>query len=373
MKKIRTAVVGIGFVGIAHIEAIRRLGNVEVVAICSRNNVQQKAKDLFVEHSYTNYKLMIDEQCLDFIHICTPNNTHFEIAKYAIAKGVNIMLEKPMTFNSDEAKELFTLAKEANIIHAVNFHNRLYPACAYIKDIISKGTLGEVISIHGMYVQDWLLYDTDYSWRLNVEESGSTRTIADIGSHWIDLVEYMSGLRVEAVLADFKTVYPIRKKAVGDVQTFSTVKAEAYEDIKIETEDIASLLFRLSNGAIGNAFFSQMCAGKKNKIELLISGTKATVEWSLDTHSNVTVGYRDKPSKVIPKDHLMMKNVSGMFDYPAGHTEGYPDAFKQVFKQIYSNVEKPSYASFYDGYRQMVINEKIYESAKLESWVSIND
>ena len=371
MNKIRTAIVGIGFVGVAHIEALRRLGNVEIVAICDTNNSLKKAKKLFVEYAYTSYQKMINEQQLDFIHICTLNNTHFDIAKYAMSKGVNVVLEKPMTFNSNEAIELVKYAKDKNLITAVNFHNRLYPACAYIKDIISKGDIGEVITINGMYVQDWLLYDTDYSWRLNSEESGDTRVVADIGSHWIDLIEYMSGLNIVSVLAEFKTVYPIRKKAVGDIETFSTEKSSKYENVKIDTEDIASLMFRLSNGAIGNALFSQMCAGKKNTIEILISGSKSSIQWSLDNHENVILGHRDKSSEIIIKDYNLMNNQSTIFDYPAGHTEGYLDAFKQVFKQIYNNTKSPLYASFYDGYRQMVINEKIYKSAKLRKWVDI--
>lgn len=371
MDKIRTAVIGTGFVGVAHIEALRRLGNIEVVAICDTNDIKNKAKELFIDLSFSDYKKMLDEVKLDFVHVCTPNNTHYAISKYAMNKNVNVVLEKPMAFNSDEAKELYILSKEKNLICGVNYHNRLYPACAYIKDIISKDELGDIISINGMYVQDWLLYETDYSWRLNSDESGSTRTVADIGSHWVDLIEYMSGLEIVSVLAEFKTVYPTRKKAIGNVETFSTAKAKKYEDISIDTEDIVSLMFRLSNGAIGNALFSQMCAGKKNKIEVLISGTKSSVEWSLDKHSDVILGHRDKPSEIITKDHLLMSSVSNMFDYPSGHTEGYPDAFKQVFKDIYNCVKNPSYASFYDGYRQMIINEKIFESAKTNSWIDI--
>lgn len=371
MKKIRTGVVGTGFVGIIHIEALRRLGNIEVVAICDRDDAIEKAKDLFVDFGYTDYKKMIDEQNLDFIHICTPNITHFEIAQYALLNDVNVLLEKPMTFNSDEAKELVNLASQKNLVCAVNFHNRLYPACAYIKDIINSGELGEVISINGMYVQDWLLYDTDYSWRLNSKESGSTRTVADIGSHWIDLVEYLSGLKVVSVLAEFKTVHPIRRKAVGDVESFSVVEAKEYQEFKIDTEDIATLMFKLSNGAIGTALFSQMVAGKKNKIDVLIAGTKASAEWNLENHEEVIIGNRKKPNEIVKKDNLMMHKFSELFDYPSGHLEGYPDAFKQVFKQVYSNTDKPLYASFYDGYRQMVINEKIYESAKLRAWVDI--
>jgi predicted dehydrogenase len=373
MKKYRTAVIGVGFVGVVHIEALRRLGNVDVIAICDANSVEKKAKELFIENTYTDYKKMIDEQNLDFIHICTPNNTHYEIAKYAIRNNVNILLEKPMTFTSDEAKELSELISEKGLIGVVNFHNRLYPACAFMKDMIHKDDIGEIISVNGMYVQDWLLYDTDYSWRLNKEESGSTRTIADIGSHWIDLVEYITGQHVKSVMADFKTVFPVRKKAVGNVESFSTILADEFSEYPIETEDIATLLFRLENGAIGSALFSQMVAGKKNQIELLISGKKASVEWKLDSHEDVMIGYRNKPSELLKKDFLLMNNVSNMFNLPAGHTEGYADAIKQVFKDVYNNDGKRSYATFHDGYRQMLINEKIYESALRNVWVDIKE
>ena len=221
MKKVRVAVVGIGFVGLVHIEALRRLGNIEVVAICDSHDVEKKGNDLFIENTYTDYMKMIDRENLDFIHVCTPNNSHFEIAKYAMNKNVNIVLEKPMTYTIDEARELYYLEKEKELICAVNFHNRLYTAPAYINSVIKKDEIGEVTSVTGYYIQDWMLYDTDYSWRLNVEESGKTRVIADIGSHWIDLVEYMTGLEVHEVFADFKTVYETRRKAVGHIESFS--------------------------------------------------------------------------------------------------------------------------------------------------------
>ncbi len=371
MKKIRVAVVGVGFVGLLHIEALRRLGNVEVVAICDSFNAQKRGRDLYIENTYTDYEEMIDKEKLDFIHVCTPNNSHFEIAKYALNKNVNIVLEKPMTYTIDEAKELYYLSQEKKLICAVNFHNRLYPAPAYIHNIVKKGDIGEVTSVTGYYVQDWMLYETDYSWRLIVEESGKTRVIADIGSHWIDLVEYTTGLEVDEVFADFKTVYETRKKAVGHIESFSTDAADEYEDIPIDTEDIATLLIRFNNGAIGSAIFSQSVAGKKNNIEVLISGTKATAEWSLTNHSDVKIGHRFKPNETITKDFILMKELAGTFDYPAGHTEGYADAFKQVFKQVYNGNSLGLYATFYDGLRQMIINERIYESAKTSSWVKI--
>jgi predicted dehydrogenase len=257
------------------------------------------------------------------------------------------------------------------LINAVNFHNRLYPANIFIKDYVSKGNVGEVFSISGHYVQDWLLFDTDFSWRLNSKESGSTRAVADIGSHWMDLVEYMTGEKITEVFAEFKTVYPKRKKAVGEMKTFSSNEANEYELKDIDTEDIAIVMFRFSNGSIGNVVISQMGAGNKNNLEVFISGTKASVRWSLNDLENVNIGFRNQPNQVITKDHGLMKVSIGAIDYPAGHTEGFPDAIKQVFKQVYQQPENKNYANFEAGLRQMILCEKIFESAKTSKWVRV--
>jgi len=373
MKQKRVAVVGIGFVGILHIEALRRLGNVDIVAICDHHDILNKSKNLFIDNLYDDYKKLIDLEKLDYIHICTPNNSHFEIAKYALNKEVNVILEKPMTYSIEEARELYYLSKEKNLICAVNFHNRLYTAPAYIKQICKQNSLGEITAITGYYIQDWMLNETDYSWRLNISESGKTRVVADIGSHWIDLVEYMTGLEVEEVFADFKTVHKTRKKAVGHTTSFSSTLASNYEDIEINTEDIASVLVRFNNKAIGNAMFSQSFAGKKNNLEVIIAGKESTATWSLTNQSDVIIGHRFKPNEVITKDSTMMKELTDTFDYPAGHIEGYADAFKQVFKQVYGTSNLNLYASFYDGLRQMIISEKIYESAMTQTWVKIGN
>ena len=371
MKKFKTAVVGSGFIGVAHIEALRRLGNVEVVALCDMYGAEKKASENHIDLAYSDYKKLIDEVDLDFVHVCTPNDTHFAIAKYALEHNVNVVLEKPMTFTVNEAEELVALAKEKNLINAVNFHNRLYPANIFIKNYIKENNIGDVISINGNYIQDWLLYDTDYSWRLNSKESGSTRAVADIGSHWMDLVEYLTGESIVEVFAEFKTVYPKRKKAIGEIKTFTTNENAEYELKDIDTEDIAMVMYRFSNGAIGSVTISQMGAGKKNCLDVFISGTKASIKWGLEDLENVFVGYRDRPNEVITKDYTLMKTSRGAIDYPAGHTEGFPDAIKQVFKQVYQQPENKNYAHFTDGLRQMILCEKIYESAKNSKWVRV--
>jgi len=371
MKKYNTAIIGTGFIGVAHIEALRRLGNVDVVALCDTVNAKKKADENYIENSYTDYQTMINELDLDFIHICTPNNTHYKIAKYALESNINVVLEKPMTLDLEEAKELYSIAESKKLVCVINYHNRLYPACAYIKREIEKGRIGEVISINGVYAQDWLLYDYDYSWRLNRNESGKTRAVADIGSHWIDLIEYLSGIKVSAVFADFKTIHPNRKKPTGESLAFSKEKSSSHELVEIDTEDMANILFRFENGAIGNLFVTQMSAGIKNRIDVLISGKEASVEWKLETHEVVKFGYRDKPNEVVQKDTLLMSEVSNLICYPSGHTEGFPDAFKNVFKQAYNQPKDKNYATFKDGLRQMILNERIYESAQTGSWFDV--
>ena len=371
MKKYKTAVVGAGFIGVAHVEALRRLGNVSVVALCNRSNSEKKAKELYIENNYKDYKKMIDELDLDFIHICTPNNSHFNIAKYALENDINVVLEKPMTFNVKEAKILTDLAKDKQLINVINFHNRLYPTNIHIKNMIKANEIGDIISINGVYLQDWLLFDTDYSWRLNSNESGLTRSVADIGSHWMDLVEYLTGLKIKSVFAEFKTYYNKRKKPLGKTESFSTKVNKDFKEFNIDTEDIALILFRFNNGAIGNVTISQMSAGNKNNLSVNISGTKASINWSLTDLENIKVGYRDRPNEIIPKDFLITNDAINSIDFPSGHIEGFPDSIKHVFKEIYSKTKIKHYATFKDGLRQMIICEKIYESAKNNKWIDI--
>jgi predicted dehydrogenase len=378
MKRVRSAVIGIGFIGAAHIEAIRRLGYADIVAICDPMDAEKKAERVSVEKSYRDYTMMLDELELDFVHICTPNASHFPIASYAIGKGVNVILEKPMTLTTEEGKTLVKLAEEKGLVAAVNFHNRFYPATHHLKEKIKKDDLGRIISVSGCYVQDWLLFETDYSWRLESSVSGATRAVADIGSHWVDLAEYTTGLKVTEVMADFQTVYPERKKAVGQNLTFSNKKAEAYENVPIDTEDIASVLFRFDNGATGCCFISQMFAGKKNRIHLMVGGTESSAEWNLENQEELILGYRQKGNENLTKDAgLMGGEAAGLIAYPSGHPEGFPDAFKQGFDQIYRKFLEPEtptfFADFTVGLREMKVCDAIHRSAREQRFVKVEE
>jgi predicted dehydrogenase len=378
MRKFRAGVIGVGFVGVAHIEAIRRLGNVEVIALASRDDMGLKAESLNVPYSFSDYKQMIDTMELDMVHICTPNNTHYEIAMYAMQHGVHVLCEKPMTTDVEEAAVLAQTAKQKGLINAVNYHNRFYPVTHHLRQIIKEGQLGEIFTIHGGYIQDWLQYETDFNWRLISSASGKTRTVSDIGSHWLDLVEYITGLRIVEVFANFNTFYKSRKRSLKALETFSSAKplSPEYENVDIDTEDFASILLRFDNGAMGNVLVSQMFAGEKNKISVFIGGSEMSAQWDSNDINNIILGRRDEPNLLLTKDPRLLHPASKeLSSYPGGHAEGFPDAFKQAFKQIYASIDDPSirkdYATFEDGSRQMLMCERIYESAHTNKWVKI--
>ncbi|MDR7869292.1 MAG: Gfo/Idh/MocA family oxidoreductase [Tissierellaceae bacterium] len=378
MKNFRTGVIGTGFIGVAHVEALRRLGFVDVVAIAAPNSAKEKAEAMGISHYFTDYREMIDTMALDVVHICTPNNTHYEMAIYALQQGVNVVCEKPLSCTVEEAKEMLEVANKNDLVHAVNFHNRFYPMTYEIKEMIKTGTIGNIFTIHGGYIQDWLLYDTDYNWRLQSKESGKTRAVSDIGSHWMDLVQFVTGTKIIEVFAEFKTVHPVRKMPMKPVEAFAKTKfrEEDYKDFNIDTEDFAAILLRFSNGAVGSVVVSQVFAGKKNKMNLFIAGSKKSVEWDADDHSNLIIGNREKANEVLTKDPSIVSNTTrGIISYPGGHSEGFPDAFKQNFRQIYNYISdrsKPKeFANFEDGLYQMIVNQSIYESAKLGKWIKI--
>lgn len=379
MKKFRVGIVGIGFIGAVHIEQLRRLGNVDVVAITDSINAQQKAEQYFVPKGYNNFKDMINNENLDCIHICTPNNTHYEIAMYAMKNDVNVVCEKPMTCTVEEAQEMSDYAKEHGLVNAMNFNCRFYPLVYQMHSMVKKGDLGDVYTIHGGYLQDWLFFDTDYSWRLDPKASGKSRAFADIGSHWIDMVEFITGLKAVEVLADFEIFHKTRKKPLKAIDTYSgmTLKPEDYEEVEIETEDYATVLFHMNNGAHACCNISQVFAGRKNSMTVSVSGSKCSLSWDSEKSNSLWIGRRDDFNGEVAKDpSLLNEDTSKVISYPGGHVEGFPDTFKQNFKKIYAAIagskDDKVYATFNDGLREMQLCDKVIESAQKRCWISLD-
>lgn len=373
----KAAVIGAGFIGAAHVEALRRLGNVEIAALCDAFGAEEKAEQMNIPRAYSDYRKMLDELELDAIHICTPNHTHYEIAKCAIEHGVNFICEKPFTTTLEQAKELVALAEEKHVKGMVNFHNRIYPMTNQIHQMVKSGELGRIFSIHGEYVQDWLQFETDYSWRLESNQCGPIRAVADIGSHWMDLAEFVSGTRVRRVCASFSTVYPVRKKPTGKVETFGSAGADAsYVDVPIDTEDQAAILFEFENGAIGTLMVSQVFAGRKNTMVINVAGSKKSAMWTSEDLNNLLIGYREKPNEIMAKDPgLLSRPSAANSSYPGGHIEGFPDAFKHAFRQFYASLSgegEYDYATLRDGLRETQLCEATLRSAQTGGWVDVS-
>lgn len=367
VRRIKAAVIGVGFIGEAHIEALRRIPYVDVVAIVDGVGIQEKAERLGVPAGFEDYKEMIEVCKPDCIHICTPNFLHKEIALYAFEKGVNVVCEKPMACDAKEAQEMVDAAKKSGLVNAINFHNRYYPIPYQMRNMVKNGELGQVFNVQGGYLQDWLQYETDFHWKILSAKCGKTRATADLGSHWIDLAEYVTGQKVKEVFAEFKTVYPTRKQTTP----------EGVVDVPIDTEDFSCIMLRFDGGAIGNAVFSAVFAGKKNQTVLQVAGSKKSLEWDNEKVNDLLIGQRSGPNGLLTKDpSLVDSSTASVISYPGGHAEGFPDAFKQNFNAIYNAIRgiepQNPFATFEDGLHAMKICDKLYESAQTGTWVSVD-
>jgi len=381
-EKIKVAVAGVGFIGPVHIESLRRTGIVEVTALFHpiRAEAAEKAEVLGIPTFFDDYETLIKNGDFECVHICTPNNLHFPMARQALLAGKHVVCEKPLATTVAEARELIELAEQKKLVHAVNFNIRYYPLVRQMKRMRETGDIGPIHSIQGNYLQDWLFFATDYNWRLEPDKSGESKAIADIGSHLIDLIEYVSGLEISEVMADFSTVHPIRKKPLKPIETYSgkLLEASDYEDVPIATEDYASVLLRFKGGCKGTVTVSQVAAGRKNRLSLEISGSNQSLAWNSEQPNELWIGKRNDPNAVMMRDPALVDvSVRNIISYPGGHNEGFGDTTKQLFKEIYQAVrmgkqpEHPTYPTFRDGLRELLLCERIVESNRKQTWIMV--
>ena len=382
MKKIKVGIIGTGFSANAHIEALRRIPGVEVVGIAGScfEKAKKAAEGLHIRKVYETYTQLIRDNEIDVIHNCTPNFVHFEINKEVLLSGKHLLSEKPLAVNSKESDELKQLALESNALSAVCFNYRHYPLVIQAKEMIKNNDLGRIHVIHGGYLQDWLLYNHDFNWRLSSEKNGKSRAIADIGSHWCDTLQYILGKKIVKVLADLKTVHPVRLKSKTVTSTFSQADDLETEEIPINTEDYGSVLVHFEDGIQGVFTVSQVSAGRKNKLYFEIAGAETTIAWDQEEPNKMWVGKRGEPNRELVRDScLLYTAASKMTHYPGGHQEGWSDGLKNLLIDFYSSIEcgeksqvDRDFATFEDGHRIMKIIEAILESHEKKTWVSIN-
>ncbi|MBV8906489.1 MAG: Gfo/Idh/MocA family oxidoreductase, partial [Acidobacteriia bacterium] len=307
-----------------------------------------------------------------------PNVDHFPQASAALDAGKAVLCEKPMTTTVDEARRLVSSAQAKNAVDGVQHNLRYYPVVQQIRQMIANGDLGDILIVQGTYSQDWLLYDTDWNWRVDTKENGQLRVMGDIGSHWMDMIQHLTGLPITAVCADLATFHKTRKRPKGSVETFTGKKGQAgdYEVFPVDSDDFGAVLVHLGEKARGAFTVSQMSAGRKNRFSFEIFGTKAGVAWNQEAPDALWIGHRNEPNQVIIKDASLFYPAAAKFaDLPGGHSEGYDDSHKQVFKNFYARVADPSlpidYPTFEDGLRGMILLEKVAESSAKKSWIEV--
>jgi predicted dehydrogenase len=369
IREIKAAVVGTGFIGVVHVEALRRLG-IEVTGIVgsSPERAAEKARDAGLPAPYPSFEAMLADPAVEVVHLTTPNHLHFEQVRDVLAAGKHVVCEKPLGMNSEETAELLRLAEESGLVHCVNFNIRFYAQNQAARARVQAGELGDVRLISGGYLQDWLLLDTDWNWRLDPAAGGSLRAVGDIGSHWLDLVTFVTGRHVEAVMADLTTFVGVRKQPTGPVETFSGTAAGETVDTVMETEDAAGILLRLTGGARAVVTVSQVSAGRKNRLSWEIDGSGGALAWHSEAPEELWIGHRDRPSE------LLLREAG---DYPPGHAEGFPDTFKHLYRAVYTAVaaggppEEPDYPTFVDGHEEALIADAIATSHAEQRWVNV--
>jgi predicted dehydrogenase len=385
MDKIKVGILGTGFISPMHIEAIRRIGFVEVVALAASSPevAEQKARELSIPKAYSHFSDMLKDDEIQVIHNCTPNHLHYEFNKEIILAGKHVVSEKPLAMSSKESSDLLALARERRVVHGVNFNYRQFAVVRQLKSMVLNRMLGHINFVHGSYLQDWLLLDTDYNWRISKETGGRSRAVADIGSHWCDTVQYVTGKKIVEVFADLATFIPVRKKPkrIGSTFGLSESNVAQYEEIQVDTEDYASVIFKFDDGSRGTFTVSQVSAGRKNKLSFEVTGSKSSASWNQEEPEKLWIGHRDKPNEVLLADPALFEEEARcQIHHPGGHNEGWPDTLKNMMLNYYTYIaegknpltDAAPFATFEDGHISMRITDAILESHSQGCWVKVN-
>jgi len=384
VSKIKSAIIGTGYISGFHIDAIRRTGIAEVLALSDINNelAQKKAQEYSVPKYYRYLDELLADEDIDVIHNCTPNNLHFKINKKIIESKKHVFSEKPLALSSDESYSLVNLIKKnPKIVGGVNFNYRMNPLVQEMRYKVKKGDIGKPLLVHGSYLQDWLLFDTDYNWRVNSKIGGNSRCIADIGSHWIDLAQTILEDRIEEVCADLATIHKTRKRPTTQVETFSLSKDIEYENEEIDTEDYGSVMFRMKSGIHGVFYASQVSAGRKCFLNIEIDGSKSSMYWNQELADWMWIGNRDKANFQIMRNPNLMTNEAKKYTVlAAGHPEGWNDAEKNNIQSFYKYIidgkemgkDHQDFASFEEASYILKVVEAILESDKEKKWKKVD-
>jgi len=380
MKPIKTAIFGTGFIGRVHLDALRRLESIEIAAIADPNiEVARGLGEGFaVPTIAADYREILRDSAIDAVHICTPNALHFSMAREALEAGKHVACEKPLATTAEEAQQLVALAAQKGLRNCVCHNLRYYPMVQQLRRMREAGELGEILSVQGAYSQDWLLYDTDWNWRIDSRTGGASRCMADVGSHWFDMAEHVTGLRITSLVADLQTFHTTRKQPKGPIETFANklLGPEDYIERAVDTEDFGAVIFHMGARTRGSLVASQAAAGRKNRLSIEVYGTKASAAWDQERPNGLWIGHRDTGNQIILKDPSLLKPEARAYaDLPGGHSEGYDDTTKQMLRRFYASIGAsgltPEYPQFIDGLRQLTILKAELDSHRTHGWINL--
>jgi predicted dehydrogenase len=365
---LKVGLIGPGSISRLHLDGIRRNPDAELVAIAasSSEKAQEIARDWRVPFAYGDYRQLLDNDQIDVVHVATRNQTHAEISSNAIKAGKHVICEKPLGCNTKETASLLKDVSTSNLVHALCHNLRFYPLVHQLRTLVMQGELGRIHTVHGSYLQDWLCMDTAYNWRLDPKESGELSTTSDIGSHWLDLVQFITGLQITSVISHLQTVIPVRR---------ISNKSDQETNVTISNEDSACVLLELDTNVMGTLLVSQVAHGHKNILSIEVNGTKASAAWNTERPNELWLGYRDKPNQVMISDASLLSDEAKAVAGP-GHTKGIMDTWHQFLKSVYAEIRsnkkfdpnRVTFANFIDGHRNVVILEAIITSHRTKSW-----
>lgn len=379
-SNIGAAVVGTGFIGTVHTQALRRLGvQVRGVLGSSAARGAARAAEMGVPKTYADLDDLLADASVDVVHVTSPNHAHYAQVLAILRAGKHVICEKPLAMTSAESAEMVEVARASGKVAAVCYNIRFYPLNQQAHGMVAAGNLGDIRFISGHYHQDWLAKPTDWNWRLVAEEGGALRSVGDIGTHWVDLTSFVTGLKAEAVMAELATFIPERQKPTGPVETFSSA-AGATEPVTMDTDDAAMIVIRYAGGARGVMSTSQINMGRKNSLQWDIVGAEASAAWDSETPDHLFIGHRDRANETLMRDFTLM-NATGVAAaaLPPGHVEGFADSFFNFFRAVYADVEAggrqgaSTWATFEDGHYEMRFCDAVLVSAQEERWVRLDE
>lgn len=381
MSNLTAAVIGTGFIGPIHVEGLKRAG-VEVAGILGSDGKKSRAAaaQLGLPRGYQTIEDLLADATINVVHIASPNRLHFQQAAQSLAAGKHVLCEKPLAMTSKESSELVRLARDSGLAAAVNYNTRYYPLCIEAADRVASGQLGKLFHVTGGYAQDWLFRETDFNWRVMKEDGGELRAVADIGTHWLDLLQFIVGEKIESVCADLATVHPFRLRPIGGAETFGgkVSKDSTAETIRVDTDDYGSVMFRMRGGAKGVMWVSQVTAGRKNCLRFELAGSAESMAWNSESPNEIWIGQRDSANQLLTRDPALLgERAAAASSYPGGHNEGFGDTFKQIFRHFYDSIEsgkyktEPTFPTFAEGHHEIALCEAILDSDRRRGWVDV--